>query len=64
MSQFCELTVTIKDSEKNLKKKFLIYEIFTIADNDKVIKNCVEETLEEFCGEPEDIKVRINLEYL
>lgn len=57
-----ELTVTIKDEEKTLRKKFLLYETYTVDDNDSTIKNCVEETRNEFQGEPDGIKVSITME--
>lgn len=57
-----ELTVTIKDSEKNLKKSFLIYEPYQVDMMDPKIQECIKETLENFQGEPESIKVRIDLE--
>jgi len=57
----CELTVSIKDEEKTLKKKFLIYENFTVNENDPMIKSCIEETLKNFSAPPLRITVRINL---
>lgn len=58
-----ELTVIIKDDEKKvLRKPFLLYETYTVDENDPTIKNCIEETVAEFQGEISDIKVVINLE--
>ena len=57
-----ELTVTIKDEEKRLQKTFLIYESYTTDENDPTVKECVEEVLANFDGEPSNISVRINLE--
>jgi hypothetical protein len=58
-----ELTVIIKDDEKKtLKKPFLLYDSYAIDDNDPTIKNCIEETVAEFQGEPSNIKVVITLE--
>lgn len=57
-----ELTVTIKDEEKNLRTKYLIYETYTTDENDPIIKDCIEKTLENFDGEPSDITVNIKLE--
>lgn len=57
-----ELTVTIKDEEKTLKTKNLIYDTYTTDENDPVIKECIERTLENFDGEPIDITVNIKLE--
>lgn len=56
-----EVTVSIKDEEKTLKKKFLIYDQFIVSENDTTIKSCIEETLKNFSTEPSNIKVRINL---
>ncbi len=58
----CTLTVRIKDSEKSLKKDFLLYEQFTVDQDDTIIKGCIEETLAEFNGEPDDVFVTIKLE--
>ena len=56
-----EVTVSIKDEEKTLKKKFLIYDQFVVSENDTTIKACIEETLKDFSTEPSSVKVRINL---
>lgn len=53
-----ELTITIKDEERRLQKEFLIYEPITFVDNDPIIMKCVNDVIEEFKGEPEDIKVK------
>jgi len=54
-----EIFVTIRDEEKKkLTKPFLIYESVTLSASDPVINQCVQECLQEFKGEPEDIKVR------
>lgn len=57
-----ELTVTIKDEEKTLRKKFLIYETYQTHDDDPTIQGCIKETLENFDGEPTDIFVNIKME--
>lgn len=57
-----ELTVIIKDEEKSLKKKFLIYDIYTVDESDQVIKDCIEETLQNFDGDPSSVKVNIAME--
>lgn len=56
-----ELTVSIKDEEKTLKKKFLIYETFQVKDDDPIIKSCIDETLKNFSSQPSKIVVKINL---
>jgi hypothetical protein len=53
-----ELSIIIKDEERTLKKDFLIYEPITLIESDPIIQKCVKEVMEEFKGEPEDIKLR------
>lgn len=57
-----EISVTIKDEEKSLTKKFLEYEIYTADENDPIIQSAIKETLENFDGEPSDIVVKIKIE--
>lgn len=59
---FSEISVTIKDDEKRLNKKFTSYEVYEIEENDSVIKSCIEETLSNFDGKPDSIKVNITLD--
>lgn len=59
---FTELTVIVKDSEKTLRKKFPVYEVYQCDPNDQIIKNCVEETLVNFGAEPEHIEVKITMD--
>lgn len=54
-----ELMVTIKDEEKRkLSREFLVYEQVTLSEDDPIIDKCVKEVLEEFKGEPDDIKIK------
>jgi hypothetical protein len=57
-----ELTVILKDSERTYRQKFLIYEEYTVADNDPVILKCIDEAKLNFQGQPEDIQIKITLE--
>jgi hypothetical protein len=57
-----ELTVIVKDAEKRLTKKYLMYQPFACTIEDPEIKRCIEETLEEFEGKPDSIKLRITVE--
>lgn len=56
-----EITVICKDSEKTLRKKFLIYDIYTVDERDPVIEECVEQTVTEFGDEPDDVKLKISM---
>lgn len=59
---FSELTVVIKDEEKTLRTKYALYDEYTVREDDPIIKDCIEKTLENFDGEPSDITVNIKLE--
>jgi hypothetical protein len=59
---FSELTVTIKDEEKTLRTKYALYDKYSVNENDPIIKDCIEKTLENFDGEPMDVIVNIKLE--
>ncbi len=56
-----ELTVTIKDEEKTLKNKFLLYDLYSVHSEDPIIKSCISKSLEGFQGVPTDVKIRINM---
>jgi hypothetical protein len=58
----CELSVIIKNSEKTLKNKFLVYDLIQLSPNDPFIKQCIDVTLKNFSSEPEKIIVKIHLE--
>lgn len=53
-----ELTITIKDSERTYKQKFLVYEPISMTPNDPIICKSIDEARVNFQGEPEDIVVR------
>lgn len=54
-----ELTVILKDEERTVKQKFLVYEDICLNRDDPVILQCIEEARKNFDGEPDDVKVRI-----
>jgi|FreactTroBogLake_1042271.scaffolds.fasta_scaffold27817_3 hypothetical protein len=58
----CELSVTIKDDEKTLTTKYLIYDEIIVREDDPIIADCIDQTLINFDGTPDDIIVRIKLE--
>ena len=57
-----ELTVILKDSDSTYRQKFLIYEQYSMSDDDPVIRMCIEEAKKNFEGEPESIQIKIHLE--
>lgn len=59
---FSELTVIVKDSEKTLRKKFMVYNKIWLDTEDPEINACVKETLVNFGVEPDSIQVKIHME--
>ena len=57
-----ELSVTVKDSEKRMTKRHLIYEKYHADIDDPIVSECIRETVKEFGAEPEDIRIKITLE--
>lgn len=57
-----ELTVILKDSDRTYRQKFLIYEVYSVSDDDPVILACIEEAKKSFEGDPESIQIKIHLE--
>lgn len=56
-----EITVVVKDDEKRLTKKQLVYETYSTDENDPFIAACVAETVKEFASEPTDVTVKITM---
>ncbi|CAB4126738.1 hypothetical protein UFOVP80_53 [uncultured Caudovirales phage] len=56
-----ELTVIVKDAERTLKKKFLVYEAISLVVHDPVIDKCLQDVLTNFNGEPEDVVIRATM---
>ena len=52
----------VKDEEKSLRYKYLIYETYTVDPLDPIIKDCVDKAIENFSGVPSHVSVKINLE--
>ena len=57
-----ELTVILKDSDRTYRQKFLIYEQYTMSDDDPVIRMCIDEAKKNFEGDPESIQIKIHME--
>lgn len=56
-----ELTIIVKDSEKTLKRKDIIYDPFTMCSDDPLIMRYVNETLKNFDGEPTDVQIKVSM---
>lgn len=57
-----EITVIVKDPEKTLRTKYLIYDLYTVDEHDPIIKDCIDKTLKDFKDEPESVIVKITME--
>lgn len=58
----CELTVYVKNEEKKLTKDHLIYETFSVADDDPVIVECKNKAIAEFQDIPDKVRIKITME--
>lgn len=56
------LEVIVKDEQRRLKRDFLIYEKYEIDEEDPTIKQCIKETIDEFKGKPDNVKLRVKME--
>jgi len=52
------IEVSIKGEERKYKRQFLVYESFMMDENDPIITQCIKETVDEFKGEPDDVKLK------
>lgn len=57
-----ELTVILKDSDRTYRQKFLVYEDYSVKEDDPFIIACIEEAKKSFEGDPESIQIKIHLE--
>lgn len=57
-----EIAVIVKDDERTYTQRFLEYENFSVSDTDETLNRYIKQTLEEFQGEPQDVKIRITIQ--
>jgi hypothetical protein len=57
-----ELTVILKDADRTYRQKFLIYEAYSMSEDDPVILRCIHEAMQNFDGDPESIQIKVHLE--
>jgi hypothetical protein len=57
-----ELTVIFKDEDKTYRQKFLLYDTYTVSENDSVIQRCIEEARKNFDGETDTVQIKIHME--
>ena len=57
-----ELTVILKDSDRTYRQQFLVYEQYSVSEDDPVILACIEQAKKNFQGDPETVQIKIHLE--
>ena len=57
-----ELTVVIKSEDRTYRQKFLIYEQYTVSEDDPVINACKQEARKQFDGQPDSVQIKIHME--
>lgn len=57
-----EISITVKNEEKRQTTKHLIYELYTVHEEDEIIKGLMDNAVKEFTGTPEKVTVKIKLE--
>jgi len=62
MEYYSEITVTLKAEDKKYTQVFPVYETYTANQDDPLILQCIEDAKKYFKEEPEEIKIRINIE--
>lgn len=51
-----------KDEDKTYRQKFLLYDTYTVSENDSVIQRCIEEARRNFDGETDTVQIKIHME--
>lgn len=57
-----ELTVIFKDESKTYRQKFLLYDTYTVTEDDAVIRRCIDEARRNFDGEVDTVQIKIHME--
>lgn len=51
-----------KDEDKTYRQKFLLYDTYTVSEDDSVILRCIEEARRNFDGETDTVQIKIHME--
>lgn len=57
-----EVTITVKNEEKRQTHKSLVYDNFTVSEEDPILKNLMDKAVAEFNDEVEKVQVKITME--
>ncbi len=56
-----EIIIILKDEEKTLKSKHLVYDPIAMDANDPEIDRLIQEARKSFTGDPSDIQVKASM---
>ena len=56
-----ELSITVKDEERTLTKKFTIYDVLILSLESEALKDLVQEVVKEFGGDLENDAPKITV---
>ena len=57
-----EITITVKDNERTLKMKHLVYSTFCMNQDDPVIQELIALTVKEYHAIPDKVRVSCKFE--
>jgi len=57
-----EISIIVKNEEKRQTTKHLVYDLYTVHEEDVLIKELMDQAVKEFGAEPDGITVKITLE--
>lgn len=56
-----EISIIVKNEEKRQTTKHLIYELYTVHEEDEIIKDLMDKAVKEFNDEVEKVTVKITM---
>jgi hypothetical protein len=57
-----EISIIVKNEEKRMTSKHLIYEQYTVNTDDPIIAQLIDQAVKEFGSTPDSVKIKINME--
>jgi len=57
-----ELSITVKNEEKRQTTKHLIYDVYTVHEEDETIKELIDQAIKEFNAEVDKVQVKITMD--
>lgn len=57
-----ELSITVKNEEKRQTTNHLIYENYTVNEEDPIVKELIDQAVKEFNASVDAIRIKISME--